>query len=247
MTLELVIHLTLVFACLFIAGSLLCLPLFHWQIRRFFASDLWTKIVWWIPIYLIFLLLCLGGIWIAVPLVAFILLLAYREYARQQTTQSTLPRLVTFYFVFFIIATLHIVMTTAAFDPHEVVYLLITICFCSVLSDVCAFFLGSYASWHKLPRWINPRKSWEGVLGQVLGAFVGASLVIIATGTAPSWWIILAIGIASAAGDLFNSIAKRQLDIKDWGQTIPGHGGVLDRMSSLSTTFMVVTLLTLII
>lgn len=67
----------------------------------------------------------------------------------------------------------------------------------------------------------------------------------LATGDNAAWWLILAIGIASAFGDLFNSVAKRQLDIKDWGQTIPGHGGVLDRMSSLSTTFMVVTLLML--
>ena len=52
--------------------------------------------------------------------------------------------------------------------------------------------------------------------------------------------VILAvlIGLASAMGDLINSIVKRRLKIKDWGNTIPGHGGILDRMSSLSFAFI---------
>jgi CDP-diglyceride synthetase len=247
MTSELLLRLTLLFAGLFILGNLLCLPLFHWNLQRFFTSTLWIKIFWWIPIYGIFLLLCYGKIWIAVPLVLLILILAFREYTRQRLTPSPTPLIVKLYVAFFAIATLHIAAATLAFDPTTTISILITICFCSVLSDVCAFFLGSYASWHKLPSWINQRKSWEGVAGQLIGAFIGAGLVILTTGNTISWWLVLAIGIASAFGDLFNSAAKRQLDIKDWGQTIPGHGGVLDRMSSLSTTFMVVSLLALII
>lgn len=247
MTPELLLRLMLLFAGLFILGSLLCLPLFHWNLRRFLASDLWIKIFWWIPIYGIFLLLCYGKIWVALPLILVIFILAFREYDRQRSTPTPTPLIVKLYFAFFTIATLHIATATLAFDPTTTISLLITICFCSVLSDVCAFFLGSYASWHKLPSWINPRKSWEGVVGQLIGAFIGAGLVIFATGDSAPWWLILAIGIASAFGDLFNSVAKRQLNIKDWGQTIPGHGGVLDRMSSLSTTFMVVALLTLIV
>jgi phosphatidate cytidylyltransferase len=246
MTLDLTLRLSVVFIGLFTLGSLLCLPLFHWNVRRFFQSSLWIKIVWWLPIYIIFLVLCYGKLWTALPLTILILSLAHREYARQQRRHHSLPLVVKVYIAFFSIATLHIILATTTFDPQTTILTLVTICLCSVLSDVCAFFLGSYASRHSLPGWINPGKSWEGVLGQIIGAFVGASLVILATQHSVDWWLVLAIGVASAFGDLFNSIAKRQLGIKDWGQTIPGHGGILDRMSSLSTTFMVATLLLLL-
>lgn len=182
MTPELLLSLTLLFAGLFILGSLLCLPLFHWNLRRFFASALWVKIFWWIPIYGIFLLLCYGKIWVALPVIIFIFILAFREYTRQRSIHTSGPLIVKLYFVFFTIATLHIAVATLAFDPKTTISLLITICFCSVLSDVCAFFLGSYASWHKLPSWVNPQKSWEGVAGQLIGASIGAGLAILATG-----------------------------------------------------------------
>jgi CDP-diglyceride synthetase len=247
MTLELTVRLTILFVSLFTVGSLLCLPLFQWRLRRLFDSSLWTKIIWWIPLYGIFLALCLGKVWVAIPQTVLIVLLAAREYHRQRTTQPTIPALVKVYLAFFMLATLAITGATTLFNTETTITLLITICLCSVLSDVCAFFMGTYMSWHKLPTWINPRKSWEGVLGQIIGAFIGAGLVIIATGLPINWWLVLTIGIASAIGDLFNSAAKRLLHIKDWGQTIPGHGGVLDRMSSLSTAFLAATILTLLL
>jgi len=243
MTLSLLVALTTLFIGLFIVGSIACLPLYHWKIRDFLASRLWVKIGWWLPIYGIFLLLCYGVVWAAVPLVIILVIQAIREYRRH----TPHPTIVKFYLAFFIIATTHIIVLTTALPPAITVRMLIIICFCSVLSDVCAFFLGTYASWHKLPAWINPRKAWEGVAGQLIGAYVGAGLLWLFVGIDAPWWLILVIGVASAFGDLFNSVAKRQLHIKDWAQTIPGHGGILDRLSSLSAAFMTVSLLALFI
>ena len=240
MTSDLLLRLSVTVMSLLVTGSVACLPLFHWNLREFFASTLWIKIVWWLPIFLVFLALCYGGAWVAFALVILIIIQSLREYYRQPNR----PRIVAAYLMFFVIAT-----TSIAAPWHlsnRPVPLLIVLCFSSVLSDVCAFFAGSYASWHKLPAWINPRKSWEGVAGQVIGAFLGAGLIWIVAGIGTSWWLIAAIGCASAFGDLFNSAAKRQLNIKDWGATIPGHGGVLDRFSSLSTAFLVIALLLLL-
>jgi CDP-diglyceride synthetase len=241
MTPSLLTALSGLFIGLFVAGSIACLPLYHWKLRDFLVSRLWVKIAWWLPIYGIFLLLCYGTIWVALPLVIALITQAIREYRRYTPHQIV----VKFYLGFFIIATTFIVVLTTTIPIEIMIRLLIVICFCSVLSDVCAFFLGTYASWHKLPAWINERKAWEGVAGQIIGAFVGAGLLWLFVGVHAPWWLILAIGLASAFGDLFNSVAKRQLGVKDWAHTIPGHGGILDRMSSLSTAFMVVSLIAL--
>lgn len=242
MTFDLALRLSGLFVVLFTVGSLLCLPLYKWRVDHFFASQLWIKILWWLPIYAVFLLLCFGGITVATLVTIGIIVQAIREY-HAQCLHPTVARV---YMGFFIIATSTITLVWLISEPSRVIPLLISICFCSVLSDVCAFFLGTYASWHKLPSWLNPGKSWEGVIGQLIGAPIGGLLVWLATGTTLDWRLVIAIGLASAAGDLFNSAAKRQVGVKDWGATIPGHGGILDRMSSMSTSFLVVAIVTLV-
>jgi len=222
---------------LVIIGTILCLPLYKWDIRALLRSHLFTKIIWWIPLYLILLGLLFLELPFATLLVIALLILAFKEFRRHASQPPQF--LETSYLVFFTLASFSIILIFGIFPTLVAVHLTLIISFASVLSDVCAFFFGKYLPKHSLPHWINPGKSWEGVAGQVIGAFVGAALLYIATGIEASWLLILAIGVASAAGDLFNSVVKRKLDIKDWGNTIPGHGGVLDRMSSLSTAFFV--------
>lgn len=232
---------TLVFG-LFIIGSALCLPIYHWDLRRFLQSQLWIKTVLWLPIYVIFVIIAYGGLFTASLVTLIVISFALYEFTQNKAWHrgGTVPKL---YLSFFIIASTAIILLALQTKHETYVNLLITICFSSVLSDTCAFFFGSYASWHKLPRWINNHKSWEGIVGQIVGAFIGAGCVTLVMPLPVPWWFILAIGVSSATGDLFNSITKRKLAIKDWGNTIPGHGGVADRMSSLSTTFLVVVLL----
>src|SRR4051794_441216 len=79
MTADLLVRATMLFCGLFVLGSLLCLPLFRMNIRAFFMSRLWTKVVWWWPIYGGFVLVLWGGFWASVGIVATLLAQGWRE------------------------------------------------------------------------------------------------------------------------------------------------------------------------
>jgi phosphatidate cytidylyltransferase len=109
--------------------------------------------------------------------------------------------------------------------------------------DGAAFFSGRYFGRHKLAPLISPGKTWEGVVG----GFVFCIIVCLITTVIPlglPWYlaILLALLIGSAAilGDLAESLIKRQTNVKDSGQMMPGHGGLLDRVDSLLFAFIVV-------
>lgn len=231
MTLQLSIELLAVFIGLFLIGTAACLPLYKNNVRAFFGSKLWVKIYWWWPIFTVLLLILWLG-WIAASVVCILLVLqAIREFHKQRGWRYGW---VNAYMLLFVVCLAHLALTGYQLADLEAAKLLAAICFASVLSDVCAFFAGSYLGSHHLPAYINEKKSYEGVAGQIVSACVGLGLVSLLPELSFSWALALGVGVASAAGDLINSIAKRNLGIKDWGNAIPGHGGVLDRFSSLS-------------
>lgn len=86
---------------------------------------------------------------------------------------------------------------------------------------------------------ISPKKSWEGVMGSfILATLVGAAALHLWF-DAPLWWApILGVLIVATAtmGDFAESLLKRDLGLKDFGNTLPGHGGVMDRLDSLLLT-----------
>lgn len=231
MTFELTLQLCVLFTGLFVIGTLLCLPLFHWRWHLLRNSSLFTKILWWIPIFFVFLATLYAGTWLAVLLVLAAYTQGLREFQANHGQKSSIARA---YMLFFMLMAASIALLFLLLPATTARYGLIVLCFASVLSDVCAYFFGSYFGKHHLPAWLNNQKSWEGVGGQIVGACVGVLLLTVFVGMDISWWLALGIGVGSAIGDLFNSAAKRSLAIKDWGDTIPGHGGVLDRFSSLS-------------
>lgn len=103
-------------------------------------------------------------------------------------------------------------------------------------NDTGALFVGMLFGQRKLAPLISPKKTWEGAIG---GLIIGVGL---ATGAAwylfdGRWWIGAIVGtaacVAAVFGDLVESALKRDIDIKDMSQVIPGHGGVLDRIDSL--------------
>ncbi len=105
-------------------------------------------------------------------------------------------------------------------------------------ADTGAFFVGRTFGRHSLAPAISPKKSWEGFVGGVLAA-VGMAFVILYKDRADflsipeSLLLGLVIALAAVLGDLFESAVKRDLEVKDSGRVLGGHGGMLDRLDSL--------------
>jgi len=105
------------------------------------------------------------------------------------------------------------------------------------LSDVMQYTIGKLIGRHVISPEVNPRKAWEGLLGDFVGAGAAVALFSFAL---PGQFILLhkialafIIGLGAAWGDLSSSLVKRAAGAKDWGEIIPGHGGLLDRANSM--------------
>jgi phosphatidate cytidylyltransferase len=113
------------------------------------------------------------------------------------------------------------------------------------VADIAAFFTGRAIGRHRLAPLISPGKTWEGVFGGLVAvAMYAMALVPFArragfageiTAPAVAAWLVLTLVLAllSIAGDLFESLQKRNAGVKDSGTLLPGHGGVLDRIDAL--------------
>jgi phosphatidate cytidylyltransferase len=104
------------------------------------------------------------------------------------------------------------------------------------LGDTAAYYVGSAWGRHKLAPVVSPNKSWEGAVAGFLTGIVATVLW--------SWWrlgevrlpllIVAAVtAVAAQLGDLFESLLKRGVNVKDSGRLIPGHGGFFDRMDAM--------------
>lgn len=107
---------------------------------------------------------------------------------------------------------------------------------CTVASDVGGYAAGVFLGKHPLAPSISPKKSWEGLAGSVLGSVIFGTLIAI-YGFETDWWVGVILGVvcalAGTLGDLSESLIKRDLGIKDMGNILPGHGGIMDRLDSL--------------
>ncbi len=118
------------------------------------------------------------------------------------------------------------------------------------VADIAAYFVGRAFGRHKLAPAVSPGKTWEGAAGAVVGGLVyvfalrhfgqlAMSMPVVAIVLAT----VLLVAI-SIVGDLFESLIKRQSGVKDSSQLLPGHGGVLDRIDSLTSTLPVLIAVT---
>lgn len=118
------------------------------------------------------------------------------------------------------------------------------------VADIAAYFSGRAFGRRKLAPGISPGKTWEGVYGAVVGVLVYGFIAItwlFAPAWTPAGLLLLAVALValtglSVVGDLFESLLKRQAGLKDSGKLLPGHGGVLDRIDSLTSTLPLVGL-----
>lgn len=221
-------------AVLFVAGTLACLPLYRFRVKRFVRSRLFVKICFWWPIFGVFLAALYGPGWVRLGVLVVLLAACLAEWYRVSRRQPPpLRRVLAAYICLVVVCLGHFYGLGVAYAP-ALMPLLAVLCLTSVLSDVGAFFMGNYMGRHTLPAWLNDSKSWEGVAGQLLGALLGIVLVKLYVVPEIPAWLCVPIGIGSALGDLANSYAKRLAGIKDWSQAIPGHGGFIDRLASLA-------------
>ena len=120
-----------------------------------------------------------------------------------------------------------------------------------IANDVAAFFVGAATGRTPLRAWISPSKTMEGFVGGAIGTFVVVIMVGLQsdTWTKLSQWLIIAfvISIIGPLGDLTESMFKRNMDIKDFGTLLRGHGGALDRFDSMLFVLPVVYYVTLVL
>ena len=127
--------------------------------------------------------------------------------------------------------------------------LLILYVFCVVwVADIGAYFAGRAFGKAKLAPRVSPGKSWAGVWGGLMAVGVFALVVswLASAGTVQTSLLIvasLATGLVSVLGDLLESMLKRHRGIKDSSQLLPGHGGIMDRIDSLTAAIPVFALI----
>ena len=114
------------------------------------------------------------------------------------------------------------------------------VCAVTWLQDTGAYFVGRQFGRHKLAPILSPKKTWEGAVGGMIGAIltgVGCVLLLGLPITLLQGALLGVVGgVVGPLGDLSESLIKRQVGLKDAGNLIPGHGGLLDRLDSLLFT-----------
>lgn len=134
------------------------------------------------------------------------------------------------------------------YDNFESAILLIYVLLGTFMTDIGAYFIGVFFGKHKMNPRISPKKTWEGFIGGVafsLAFSFAFGITLCATGhplvvgilDMNHWYLILILSLilplVSTLGDFVFSSAKRHFEIKDFGNIIPGHGGILDRVDSV--------------
>lgn len=175
----------------------------------------------------------------AVPAVAVVLalcLLMRMTLALAQRTGDSVGTLVSGVFgVMYIslpLSLLNVVMLTSEYAVPALLWMFILIW----LNDTGAFCTGSLFGRHRLCERLSPKKSWEGFWGGMFFC-VAAAMIFGSILYGLNVWVCGAYGalvcVFATWGDLFESLLKRSASLKDSGDIIPGHGGILDRIDSL--------------
>ena len=173
------------------------------------------------------------GLFVAVPAFAIALILLIpilRNRARDELQRISLA-IVGFVYIGWMFG--HLGFIANARDAYGFICYII---FATGLSDVAAFTFGKIFGRHPLRSEISPNKTWEGALGALGVAMILPWLLRFSFPFFGACQLILTgliVGIGGQLGDLSISVIKRDIGTKDMAATIPGHGGILDRIDSL--------------
>lgn len=173
------------------------------------------------------------------PLVSFVYMIKlYKKFERKPFTNIAFTFLGIFY-----VAVPFALLNIAAFEKGEYNYQIMFGClFILWASDTGAYFAGTFFGKRKLFERISPKKSWEGFFGGALLAMTFAIALPYFFNSigqhstlSPMGWVIVGVIIivGGTFGDLVESLLKRSIEIKDSGDSLPGHGGFLDRFDGL--------------
>jgi phosphatidate cytidylyltransferase len=116
-------------------------------------------------------------------------------------------------------------------------------------ADIAAYVAGNSLGGPKLWPRISPNKTWSGFVAGLIAAVIAAELVAFFTSAWPGpplrwgWGNGLVVGLATMAGDICESMLKRRFGVKDSGDLIPGHGGLLDRVDGLMFAILAMAVL----
>lgn len=123
------------------------------------------------------------------------------------------------------------------------VFMIVYLLFCAWFGDSGAYFVGTFLGKHKLCPEISPKKTVEGLIGGIVTVGIVVAIqclvynLILPSEVKMNYLILIPIGMLASGvgvlGDLSASVIKRQYNVKDFGNLMPGHGGVLDRFDSV--------------
>jgi len=232
------------FGIVFLAFCFLCLVEFYQLINNGLSLDINTPIATFAGVFLYIAgYLMASGIvetpLIFVPWIAIFIYLSVREIYRSDI--KNIHALAYTFFGQVYIALPFTLLTLLAFDHsyglvaygHEKVLALFVILWAN---DVMAYLFGSKFGKHRLLERISPKKSWEGFWAGLVSGIVAAVIFAFVWPNVLNIWqwigFGLVVGVFGVWGDLFESLIKRCLGVKDSGRMMPGHGGIVDRMDS---------------
>lgn len=179
-----------------------------------------------------------SGLWVAVTILSVfsVYVIRYTHYSLQQFLAAILAP----FYIAFLMSHLYLIRMMG----HGIWLIWIPVvaaCGC----DIFAYLIGSKFGKHKMAPHLSPKKSKEGSIGgivaaTILGVIFGAALDYFVADYSGMIWKCAVICLFGSAiceiGDLAASAIKRQMEVKDYGNLIPGHGGILDRFDSLLFT-----------